>query len=783
MVTANTITGDTSIEGRNTLDFSGDNAGKASDDLAAGKYVAGSSGEADAKALVSKHKDTVSKYKDTITGSTDTPVEVDKPVVVETPDSTPKSTPIDYGFSEALEKHEKEKKEKKYGFGEALEKDEKEEKYGFGEALAAGGTGTTDRDPKVDYDSVLGQAQDIKDEEIQQALKQEAIDQQNIRNAFSHLLAQGKDSGFINAKNMASIRNAALSRGDAVTAANMKFSNEAMSIAKEKAISDASFDRELYMAEAETWSNTITSMLESGDIENAVALAESLKEEFPQFVPVLNPAFQSYYQKQKDENIAAQYIQIRKDIIDLAMNPGEGQQLNESRGDIIRKLGTDKDMGAGFIMDYFGTIPEEEYEDFLIDEDDAQIIKDLEEGKRGFDDLAVQEVFLDAYIADKQRASRMDRAKETFGPIYSKYEGDDVSAALLDAVIEDDMGRDGTIQVGEDFITVYDDAITLDNIESAFKFDAILTDWDGDAYHPEFNSRKESADEPVDGLENFTNQELDRLYNNYHDKMKKQYSSLPAGEQKAFRDALMNQASFKENLLSLKDDGMNKQQMMNGIYDMTAEGKGIAGDSFTGEGGKEYKYSDYGVDIDKFKTDENDVKLINDIIEGNFPTMLLMEELDEKDPELFQNMANKGVFLRDDSLDPSNSEDLTIKDGIAGADYNTNMFTGTGMTPLLEKLDDNNEAIVYIGGAPHFVKATSGYRKVKGRKNIPVINWSVQAFGKDDEGNRSEPYEFQGQITNTDGVGETHSDSGGYARDVLKEKSLNVDASKYKFQH
>jgi hypothetical protein len=131
-------------------------------------------------------------------------------------------------------------------------------------------------------------------------------------------------------------------------------------------------------------------------------------------------------------------------------------------------------------------------------------------------------------------------------------------------------------------------------------------------------------------------------------------------------------------------------------------------------------------------------------------------------------MANAGVFLKDNGLDPSTGVGLTETDGFLAAAENNNMFTGAGMNDLLARLDDNNQAIVYIGGAPHLVKATATYRDASGRNNFPVIKWEVLALGADAENKIT----LNGQLTSLDGGVLRARNAGGLAEEILKNKKL-----------
>jgi len=637
-----------------------------------------------------------------------------------------------------------------------------------------GGVETVDAPPKLDYGETEAKAEEIKQDEIQRALQQESIDQQNIKNAFSHLLAQGKDSGFVNAKNMVAVRSAALRRYDTVSGAEMRFNQTIMDLSKEQERENFAFDKEQYTETATMHKNVIDNLLSANDLDGAIEYAEMLGGEYGSSF-VLSETWQKSARALQDDALKAEIYGeggTADRLWSLAMNAvGVNAGHNATRmRDMINENA--EAMGT-FAVDTFGSIPEGEYEAYGIDGADQIIVDEFLSGKRDMNDPEVIDVLIDTMINQEQKLFKDQEIERLFGEQSQKYLNDPTTGPLYQAILDEYKDDDSTILIGEDQFSTYGIEIDGRNIENMLGIGNKVQNWDFEPYDDQ-NPRNPSeivsfgVDENGDPAfpYDLSNGQLDEMHDAYHRKMMAEYKAIsdPVKRQE-FRGTLLNQRAFKEKLENeMRSNSVNEKN----IGDIM-----ISGDTA----------SEYGKDTVRDTlielTGETNLTVANEaaakvvfeaIQEDKTPSSSYVNQIEN---DVLNSIAEEGHIAYDTefSLDGGNQSIKTSPSGkkdLLPADSNNNMFTGAGMNDLLGRLDDSGRALVMLGGEPHFVQASSyGWKKEGG--GMPTIKWEIYPTN-DDKDNATVLY---GEVTGPNGEEVRVDQMSNYAEQVLVNRSLS----------
>jgi len=632
--------------------------------------------------------------------------------------------------------------------------------------------------PKLTFDETEKQAAEIRDEEIKRALEQESVDQQNIKNAYSHLLAQGKDSGFINARNMSAVRNAALQRYNVVSGSEMRFAQNMMDLSKEQARNNFAFDKEQYEEQVTTHNNVISDLISNGELEAAAEYADALGDSYNgRFKWVNNPTWYNSAKKLQDENIKAE-IEGKGGVLDqmrgIALS-AKGLDTAHGISRIKDLMTTNADYLGTFVIDTFGSIPKDEYEEHGIDATEAQIVERFLNREIDLNDEAVKDIFANALVHQQQKMLSDQEIEKEFGPYAERYSNDPYMAPVMEAIINANKDGSGSLEIGDGQISTYGLTIDGRNMENAFGIDNKVKNWDDELYGPNNPRNESSLDEPVgeDGsvLNEFSQGDLNEMYDEYHKKMSKKYKSLTTDVQRSeFREGLLNMAGFRDKLeRELAKEGVNANNvadiMISGISFEESIG-GTAEDKLSElAGGEPIEY------LNKEAADD----LADTLSKGETPSRYMIESIPRED---LIKLAEGGAFASDKTMDFTtdnfgNMYTTRAGNSILDAKDNKddNMFTGVGMTQLLEKLDSSNKAVVMIGNEPYNVSAEPHYWRKEGdvAGGMPTVKWTIFPVGGDPDDTGRIIY---GEITNENGDAIRTAHAKKYAEEAIKKGTL-----------
>lgn len=293
-------------------------------------------------------------------------------------------------------------------------------------------------------------------------LKRRAIETRAITNTFSQQLAAGKDSGFVNALNMASVRSANKTYADSKLNLDLQFMQDTNNIYNREfdtvfrleeglinKITDLDIDSldfstkmkqdlneykrgvqeglnqtELnvlennikYTFEAEQdmkdeWNTSAKSLvdglLESGNIDEAIQFAEEASEisAHPYFKLMLNPAIRDSLVENRDTQLMAQWSGNLNSINQLTINAStmNPTMQQESIEKMFTLMAETPNQATRMMNNFLSNMTEEDLDRYDVSDEDREVIDEFVAGDRSFDDNSVKEVFGDLYIRDARR--------------------------------------------------------------------------------------------------------------------------------------------------------------------------------------------------------------------------------------------------------------------------------------------------------------------------------------------------------------------------------------------
>jgi len=643
--------------------------------------------------------------------------------------------------------------------------------------------------PKLDYSQTEAMAKTLKDEEIQAALEQESVDIQNFKNAYSHLLAQGKDSGFINARNMASMRSAMLNRYNRTTAAEVLFNKNMLNITEKKELEDYNFDKEQYNEQANMHKGVIESLMSNNDLDGAIEYAESIGDEFGMFSYMKNPTWVESQRALQDKNVRA-LIDGEGGVIEQLTSIGLDAENDPARAERLM-MGlideNEKHLG-GYAVEILGSIPDNDYLNYGI-EDEAEwaIVQEFLDGKRDLSDPNVKEILTNSIMKSEQKRMREEQIRDNFGDLSDKYQSDPYLGPLYDAVLDEIVNEDGIISFDGQNISTYGLNIDGKNLENTVGVGHLFTDWDGNVYQ-EGDTRDQNQGSVVSGFEGtnfegYTNEQMDDMYEAYNKEQSAQYRALTTPEQKQeFRQDLLTPANFKKKMVRevKANPDMNEselRQVMTSGQSFGEVTQGNVSDELSGMIG------DTSFEVSERNAKEA-AKLVEALENGTTITDSMINSLGDTEEEINNaliGLAENGHLISSDmninsgygfNMSQSGGEDVLWQEENSGS-----MFTGEGLNEILPKLDGNNQAIVMMDGQPVRVTARHSRINVSGNDDVPAIEWTVQYIGQDQD----DAHVFLGEIK------DVNNSSGRYkidrpkryAEEVLKNRSTKDVDSKY----
>ena len=641
--------------------------------------------------------------------------------------------------------------------------------------------------PQLDFSVVEDRLEGINKQEIDQAKKQEAQDSSQIKNAFSHLLSQGKDSGFINAKNMAAVRGAAFQRYNAVTASNARFANEMVSVAKDKAKSDFDFDTQQWTSEVNAGVEAVNTLMEDPTTAaQGIELAQMYAGIYGGPFEAYNlPSYTNALLLGADEDMSLSFNKNTvQRINEIALKPSEGFDLSLDKAEMIRALTAAGDMGEGFVVDFMLSTPETDYEELGISK---EVVDGIRDGSLSLKDELVQDEFTEGYRNYRQKELRRESNAAIYGDITTKYSGSDAALGVVNAFTDSNYGDDGTIQLDGDSLTTYDIPINPKELDEALIFDASFTDWDNNDYSGTWR-KGDVGEMPVDGFEGlgieqaYTNEELDQRYEEYHNVMSKEWKDVKRSgtpEQiLAFKGNLLNQSQFKDEIVKTLrqgqdsgDSSVNRTSVFDKIMEKEAAitTGGVVQDAVTGTEVNYEDIGDFGINISSF--DEREKRDLDEILAdgGQKPiSASTAERLLIADPAIFETLAENGTLLSTDvrGEDFNTSIDSHGRTQLPAQTNKDNIFTGAPMWDLIDKMDGTGSTQVMLDGVLYNVSAEPSSHDIQGRDDKGTISWTIKPVGGTVDGERT----FEGEITTRDGGELKTREAKDFAKNILSGK-------------
>jgi hypothetical protein len=587
-------------------------------------------------------------------------------------------------------------------------------------------------------------------------------------NTLSHdTIAKNRDSGYVNARNLAVIRSNNNRLFDGLTASDNLFTTRMIALSNEKAKAEADFNSDDYQAWQNGGNDTYNRLLESGNFDGAFEFAEAMSDagggpawEF-RANPINKDAVKSFYDKNITENFNKNIVNPNFDIA-VGTNVDSMQSMGESKNRIIQSLNQMPDQANWYAKNFysgFDSTNPASFEAYGVDNQaEADIVQEFIDGNIDFTDTDIQDIYAEGFIKVVQNDKSKSDLKSIYGDIATKYQGSPTATNLLNAITDSDFGENGAVNFDGSTISTYGIPLNVNSMETAPGIDFYLTDWDGNPYvdGSDFNFDT-SLDDPIEiGGVMFSNGELNDFYQGYHDEMGTEYAKLPEDQKNILGQQVMNQDEFKEEILNLLQAGNSKEDLQNllsGKKKVVVEGAApvfIEEDQVVKPDGTIVNFSSLDIDIDAFDPDER--KIVEDIVSGKdgFSIHDLSEgeltQLQSQHPDILRKLADAGYLGRSsvtvDQFTKGNHGILDVSNNSTN-----NMFTGENTIELFNSLKDGS-GFVMIGEDMYFVQGTAGRHNTAGGKGFPIIEWSLTALTGDKSGEKEI---VRGQLTDDNG--------------------------------
>jgi len=594
-------------------------------------------------------------------------------------------------------------------------------------------------------------------------------------NTLTHnAIAKNRDSGFLNATKMHTIRSNNNRLFDGLNTINTQFTNDMIGLSREKAKADADFNDQEFMDWQNSHNDVYNSLLEAGDFDAAFDYAKTVADAGggASWDARANPGNESVLRANFDKNITDQFnASIVNPNLEIALgtNLDSPQSMGENKNRIKQNLNLMPDQADWHVKNFFSAFDSENpqaFDDYgLEDQADADIVKEYLDGNIDFTDPDLQDIYAEGLIRSMKSQKDISDRRAIYGDLYTKYQSSPTATNLLDAVTKSNFGESGAVSFDGSNISTYGIPLNANNVNVAPGLDYHFSDWEGNDYvdGTDFNFET-SLDDPIQvGNTTFTNGELNDMYEQYHIEQGKDYSTLPDDQKGILRQQVFNKDEFKEEIQNLLQDGNSKADLpslLSGKKKVdVAEGEQpefIESDQFVSPDGETTNFSQLGIDIDAFDPDER--AIVESITQGDKSIHDLSSDeltnLQSMDDDILRNLADAGYMNRSsvttDQFTPGSGGILDI-----GNNSSNNMFTGENTINLFNSLKDGS-GYVMIGEDMYFVNGKAGRHNTKGNSGIPVIDWTITAVTGDKSGEKET---YKGQLTDDSG-GVTRVDRG-----------------------
>lgn len=499
-------------------------------------------------------------------------------------------------------------------------------------------TGILDGAPEklapVDYTELQTQLADKQKQDIAKLETDRATGLRNVQNTFSHLYSQGKNNGFMNARNLAGVREANRTFEDLSTNLNNTFFRENLRL------SERGLDNESRFIEQANnkWEARVSAEIESLSNQGLYAEANQLAKDAQSLSP--NGFFSAYanddviqaLQDNQDSALAAGWRDTFDMVNSLAVDAADSSPFMRKQkiDQMFAEMKSNPVRANIMIRDHFGTMNDETYVELDLDENDQRIIKEFQNGDRDINDTELQRVFGESFIKDVNREKTIAEASDALdsaeftkeleesgsgAEVIKDFFSGDMMDDYIDIDIEEDpiFGEQSISRVslfGKDYPTAL-------SLSSAPGIDAGIYAFDGTMYTPSY-TYEDAGDEIMSlGGGEYKQSDLREAYFYNLKRQQNEYGKLDVDGKNAYEGA-DNMDSFKRKIEDLNRMRAEQGLGQASVQDMkdhlsgkktitTPEGKETqidAGSTFVDSDGSQYRKEDFWNTLDEDQTSE-----------------------------------------------------------------------------------------------------------------------------------------------------------------------------------
>lgn len=604
----------------------------------------------------------------------------------------------------------------------------------------------------IDFEETEKIAQELRDDE---ALRLRSETSKLAASSFSQLthdaLSQSRDSGYVNAAKLASIRRSNNVLFDGLASLDQTFTQSMLELSREKVLQQADFDEEAYQEWQSTQADILGSYIDSGNLDAAIEYGKSVSladPDNPFWDKFNNPDYVANLKITQDKALSNVYnSDIKINARQLAINARPGDLINMT--ETIDSLITGWDQMPAFATEdaltFFGSLTPSDFEEFGMDDTDQELAQLFQSGEIDWSDNEFKKMYAEAYINYNQSELKKDTIKAAIGAdTYAQFSNDPSATKFFDELVNSNFGADGVIGFNGTNMETYGQSYVGSTIINAPGMDYIFQDWDFNPYSEGTNGNNFEASAAEDtfilnegetGERSYTGEELNTLYEEYHRKQSKRFKEgedVNPMNMRDFKEQLENILS-NEEIKAAIDASANPDDVTASILDGETVGAGgvtIGTNEFLDSEGVKHNFSEFDIDINDFTgrngKDAEDIKLImsgdktiHSLTPDELSSILATDELNDGD--IMKALGSVGAITR-----TSGSIDNFIfgdNNSISVEDNPNNPLTGQGAIDVLQSLE-NNEGWINIGDDTFRVSGTS--TAINGK---PGVEWTLIPLG------------------------------------------------------
>ena len=565
------------------------------------------------------------------------------------------------------------------------------------------------------------------------------IEQQNIKNLFSHMTARGQDSGFINSKMLNAARTAFMNTRDDKFRNETSFTNNMFNVVRDKAAREADFNEKAYENYLNTAKDQINTFAEAGDFDTAVDVARQYAEvdDSGLFNAWLNPQYVEAKRKSFDAQNMQEFNGVRTNIMNIATNaPTEGIGFKQAKDAILSQLATNE-LGVMEMVDFVDSVDAGEYLGLGVSNESQEALKEYSNGQLGSDSQRFKDAFAELYIKGMNKDFEKMKTENSFGEISDEFRNSPLGLDLAKAIQNDTSGAiSWTPTEGFDVssFSLYGRDVDLNDVEQLQYLpglDVLFEDDDGKDFGENYTYEMAES-KPVSGLkENFGFYK--DAYQQYHAVKRDEYESAtdPVVKKNIGDSAL----TFQQFLEKVRADEEGKNSANVDYLVRLAQGPVINGQ--VGDIPLSTLKVDPRTVSTRYQGDYLNVLASDNINDANINEGVLKQILSES--AVGEDYSTSGALQ--DLINNNKIGVVNRFDGVSGVSGRDNLIIdenhalyGENAENLLKSLNDRNEGYVVIGENIYKVNAAPGYDKQGADKENyhPVIQWTFTPL--DDSG-------------------------------------------------